>query len=170
MAANALVIYLNDHLGGSRAGMQLVDNLVESTREPGARATLAAVRDEIAADREVLEEIINRLSGGASVVREIGGWLGEKATQLKLMMDDPAGGELRHFEALELLSLGIEGKSSLWRALSTVAASVPELQGVDFANLVRRAADQRARVENLRTNAARAALVGAKSEDLARKS
>ena len=159
MAADALVIYLNDHLGGSRAGMQLIENLVESTREPGVRASLAGVRDEIVADRDVLENIIRKVSGDPSIVREIGGWIGEKAAQLKLRMDDPAGGELRRFEALELMSLGIEGKSSLWRALAVIAPSVPELADIDFGNLVRRAAEQRERVESLRTEAAREAFM-----------
>ena len=159
MAADALVIYLNDHLGGSRAGMQLIENLVESTREPGVRASLAGVRDEIVADRDVLEGIIRKVSGAPSIVREIGGWIGEKAAQLKLRMDDPAGGELRRFEALELMSLGIEGKSSLWRALAVIAPSVPELADIDFGNLVRRAAEQRERVESLRTEAAREAFM-----------
>lgn len=159
MSAKALDIYLNDHLGGSRAGLQLLESLIESAPDAKSRDVLGGLRAEIAADRDVLEEIIRRVSGGPSLVREVGGWVGEKVTQLKLMIDDPSNGSLHRFEALELLGLGIEGKSSLWRALSVVASAVPDLAGINFADLVRRAADQRGRVEAMRTEAAREALM-----------
>jgi hypothetical protein len=157
MATNPLVIYLNDHLAGSRAALQLLDDMIESTRDTEDRAFLSALRAEIAADRDVLEDIIRRVSGAPSVVREMGGWIAEKLAQLKLIVDDPSNGPLRRLEALEILALGIEGKGSLWRALSLVAPSVPELAGVKFGDLVRRAAEQYARVEAKRIEAVHAA-------------
>jgi hypothetical protein len=48
-------------------------------------------------------------------VRDLGGWLAEKAGQLKLLFDDPKHGTLGRLEALEFLELGILGKRGLWR-------------------------------------------------------
>lgn len=50
-------------------------------------------------------------------------------------------------ESLEAVSLGIAGKGGLWRALQTVAAAEPALRAVDYAELIRRADAQRARIE-----------------------
>ena len=158
MATDPLAVYLNDHLAGSRSALQLLDGLIESTRDAKARALLDGVRREIEDDRAVLETVIRRVSGAPSVVREVGGWVAEKLARLKLAVDDPSDGALRRLEALEILALGIQGKSGLWRALSMAASSVPELGQLNFGDLVRRAAEQYARVEDQRLEAARIAL------------
>ncbi|HSF43371.1 MAG TPA: hypothetical protein VLT87_26460, partial [Thermoanaerobaculia bacterium] len=66
---------------------------------------------------------------------------------------------LHLLEALDALSLGIEGKKILWRALAAAAEDAPALQGVDYEGLTRRAEEQRRRVEALRLDAARRALI-----------
>jgi len=90
--------------------------------------------------------------------RQATAWLAEKTTQLKLLLDDPSGGSLRLLEGLEAVAIGIAGKQALWRSLASVAADVPELQGVDYERLLQRSQDQRQRVEVLRLEAAKAAL------------
>ena len=86
-------------------------------------------------------------------------WLAEKFTQLKLRFDDPKAGALLLFESLEALSLGIEGKRSLWIALSAASETVPSLRIADYDRLQQRAQDQRDRVEALRVETARTALM-----------
>jgi hypothetical protein len=54
------------------------------------------------------------------------------------------------FEALEFLLLGIQGKWALWRAMAVLASFDSRLQGIDFADLLARAEDQRQRVEEQR--------------------
>ena len=61
----------------------------------------------------------------------------------------------------ESLSLGVEGKVSLWRALIEVAPSDPQLAVVDLQRLVDRALDQRRRLEVVRLAAARRAFATA---------
>ncbi len=85
--------------------------------------------------------------------------MAEKAARLKLLADDPAGGPLRRLESVEAVAVGIEGKRALWQALAAVAEGEAKYQGHDYDALVRRAADQRERVERLRLEAAREALV-----------
>jgi hypothetical protein len=159
MATDPLVTYLNDHLAGSRSALQLLEHLIESTSDPGTHELLVEVRAEIAADRHVLEDLIRRAGGAPSVVRDVGGWIAEKLARLKLAIDDPSNAPLRRLEALEILALGIEGKRVLWRALSAVAPSIPGLADVNFGDLIRRAAEQQARVEAQRIEAARVAFL-----------
>lgn len=159
MATDPLLIYMNDHLAGSRSAMQLLDDVITSITDARTREVLDAVRTEIVEDRDVLEDLIRRVGGAPSVLRDVGGWITEKLTWLKLAIDDPSNGPLRRLEALEILALGIQGKGGLWRVLSMVAPNVPALADVNLDNLIRRAAEQYARVEAQRIEAARAVLM-----------
>jgi hypothetical protein len=59
---------------------------------------------------------------------------------------------------LETLSLGIEGKLLLWRSLTEVAETRPELAEFDLTALATQAVSQRAGVEPFRLEAAATAL------------
>jgi hypothetical protein len=154
MSAEALATYLNDHLAGSVAAVELLDRLIDHAAFADARETLVKLRSEIRTDQLALEDILRAAGGRESLLRQVGGWLAEKAGRLKLLVDDPMRGALERLEAFEILTLGIQGKAALWRALAAVQPHVPSLQSVDFRELERRADDQRATVEALRMAAA----------------
>lgn len=153
-----LATYLNDHLAGSVVAIELLERLEAAGTE--MTATLAQVRADIEADRAELGELMRRLQIAESRPRKVTGWITEKFTQVKLRLDDPAGGALRLLESLELVALGIQGKLALWRALSAAAEVDPALRIVDYERLAGRAQDQWQRVELLRLEAAKAALAG----------
>jgi hypothetical protein len=73
-------------------------------------------------------------------------------------MDDAASGDFRLLESVELVAIGIDGKRALWTALAAESEGAPVLRGPDYDRLVRRATDQRQRVETVRLDAARKAL------------
>jgi hypothetical protein len=156
MADEYIAIYLNDHLAGSTAAVELLEQL-EAEHEP-VRRLFAELRADVEADQEELKSLMGRLGVAESRARKASAWLAEKATELKLRVDDPEGGALRLFESLEALSLGIEGKRSLWQALAAVAGGEPKLRALDYERLTRRAEEQRGRVEAMRLEAARKAL------------
>ena len=157
MAKEHLATYLNDHLAGATAALELLEHL-ESAYAGTAVAHLAAgLRGDITADRQELEAIIRRTGGSRSGLRKAAGWLAERVARFKLWVDDPGGGNLRLLESLEVLALGIEGKRALWASLAAAAPEVPELRGPDYERLARRAEEQRGRVEPVRLDAARAA-------------
>jgi len=158
MADKHLATYLNDHLAGAVAGLELLEHLETAHAGTDMGRFAAELRADVAADRQELEAVMERLDAGASRTRRASAWLAEKATELKLRLDDPAGGALRLLEALEALSLGIEGKRSLWRALAAAAEDAPSLQVADYQRLAQRAEEQRRRVEEVRLKAARGAL------------
>lgn len=154
-AIDHLSVYLNDHLAGSTTALELLDVLHDDPKFL-PRDVVVQLRTDIADDRDVLLDLMARLRIPVSDVRKAGGWLGEKLVRLKVSLDDPADGALRHLELLELLSLGIEGKRTLWASLATGSASA-ELGALDFAALSKRAEKQRADVERYRLSAAAAA-------------
>ena len=144
--------YLNDHLAGSVAAIELLDDLVEHHSEDRFREIFRDLRDEIAADQGMLRDLIRKLGAEESAVRKAGAWLAEKFSRVKIGdVDDSA--EL--LQALEGLALGITGKKLLWRSLGAVASNFPALQGTDFSQLEERARAQFERVETLRIEMAR---------------
>jgi hypothetical protein len=158
MSRSPLITYLNDHLAGSVAALELVEHLLELHPQP-AQNQLWELGAEIQEDRTILQEILETLGGKPSPLRQAAAWLTEKMSQTKFRLDDPGNGELRLLEALEMLALGIQGKASLWRALKVVEDAIPELKKFDFLRLQRRAQEQFERVDALRLRSARTALV-----------
>ena len=163
MSKQHLATYLNDHLAGSVLALELLDHMKIAHARTPIEGFAVALRAEIEADQAELKTLMERVDAGTNIVRRAAAWLAEKAAELKLKVDDPSDGALRLLESLETLSLGIEGKRSLWLALETASADAPVLRGLDYGRLRRRAEEQRSRVEAERLDAARAAL--GRSED-----
>ena len=153
-----LTTYLNDHLAGSVAALEIVDHLIEHAQNSGWRTSLVQLRKDIEEDQDILRDLLKKLGGTESPVRKAAAWLSEKIGEVKLHLDDRGNGALRLFEALEALSLGIQGKLALWRALATAAERVSELQQLDYAELERRGTQQFEQADALRLEAAADAL------------
>jgi hypothetical protein len=158
MTGRALTTYLNDHLAGSVAALELLDQLVDLVG-PEDRELLIRLRTEIRQDQQLLKDLLQQLGDKESPLRKAAAWITEKLGELKLKFDDPGNGDLRLVEALEALGLGIQGKLSLWRALQAIAETDPLLRAVDLRRLERRALDQFDQVDRLRLHFARTALV-----------
>jgi hypothetical protein len=154
-----LAIYLNDHLAGATGALELLTHLQEAHAGTPLADFLTQLYADIEADHQELRHLINRLGMTESIPRKLTAWLGEKAAELKLQLDDNASGSFRLFEGLEALVVGIEGKRALWQALATASEVVPELKGVDYVGLAQRAQQQHDRVDEQRLNAAKEALV-----------
>lgn len=155
-----LATYLNDHLAGATAGLELLAHLEKSHTGDELGATFAQLHREIGEDREELVGLMKRLDIAASAARRLTGWCAEKMTELKLRLDDPGRGPLRLLEEVEALAVGVDGKRCLWRALGTAAEQAAPLRQLDYQRLERRALQQRERLESIRLEAARKALAG----------
>jgi hypothetical protein len=158
LADDHIATYLNDHLAGSVVAIELMENLEAVYEGKPIALFVAKLRADVEADRQELEQLMSRLEISQSRTRKASAWLTEKFTQLKLRLDDPMRGDLRLFESLEALSLGIEGKRSLWLALSAAAEDSAQLRIADYARLQQRAEEQRSRVETKRLELAKTAL------------
>jgi hypothetical protein len=150
-------IYLNDHLFGSTAGVELCRHLARAERGGplGIDETLDRVADEFAQDRSTLLGIMSELSVPVQRYKLGAGWVGEKVARLK-----PHGSVLRRtpldtLAELEALFLGVQGKACLWRTLSVLAGGDVHL-GNRLDGLLDRAHRQSAALEELRVRAAAA--------------
>jgi hypothetical protein len=158
MSAEILKTYLNDHLAGSVAALELLDHLIQVDEKSDRESFYRRLRAEIEEDQKVVQTLLEQAGGRESPVRKAAAWLSEKVGQAKLAFDDPGGNQLRILEALETLALGIQGKLFLWRALASVPDSVPAARSVDLTRLQGRAKDQFERVDAERLRIARIAL------------
>jgi hypothetical protein len=154
--SDPLAIYLQDHLAGAVHALDLLEAIRDEHNGEPLGQFAAGLRVEIEADRNVLQELAERVGVRSSMLKEVMAWFGEKVSRIKLNQRD--GNGLRTFEALEFLELGIHGKWALWRALAVAAATDIRLRGTDFEHLAARAETQRTQVEERRLEAARAAL------------
>jgi hypothetical protein len=157
MSREYLAIYLNDHLAGSLITIEILEHL--ETEASDFVSDLEALKADIEADRKQLKTLMDRLGITESRVQKVTSWIAEQVSEAKFEADDESRGTLRRLERLEAIGVGIDGKSALWRALNAAADTAPELRGIDYEHLAQRAHEQRNRVEILRLQAAKLALV-----------
>lgn len=148
--------YLNDHLAGSVAALELLDRLVETYEGKPLERFFRDLRDDIRSDQEELEKLIAKLGIKESTVRKASAWIAEKFSRPKIDLEADSKFDSGLFLALEALVLGITGKRSLWRALDAASRAMPELARLDYSGLEKRAIDQCERVEARRLEVARA--------------
>ena len=155
MAHEFLTTYLNDHLAGAQAALEILDLL----RRLDGSTVWEEIDREIRTDREELEELVRSANSRPSTLRRAAAWTAEKLAELKIHVDDPSsGGAFRRLELIEALALGIDGKRALWTALQTASERMPELKSLDYDILIARAEEQRSVVELRRLEAATDAL------------
>lgn len=152
-----LAIYLNDHLAGATAGVQLGRRLQASNEDdPEFGPALAEACAEIEEDRETLRAVMERLGVGESKLKPAAAVLGERLGRLKLNGQLWGYSPLSRLDELELLQIGVAGKLRLWRALEHTHAD--DLQDFDLGSLAERATGQLRRLEALHLKAASLAL------------
>jgi hypothetical protein len=150
-----LAAYLNDHLAGSIAAIELMDDLIKASDDESLKRFLAGLKAEIESDQKILEKLIERADEDQKTSRKVAAWLSEKAARMKFKAAGEDFGGLGLVQALEMLALGIRGKELLWRALSK--SSAPVLRDLELTDLEQRAIEQQQRVEDRRVEAAKAA-------------
>jgi hypothetical protein len=151
-------IYLNDHLAGATGGLELAKRSRAQNEGNEYGGFLAELVREIEEDRKTLETLMDRLEVGRDRLKGTAAWAAEKLGRLKLNGQLTGYSPLSRLLELELLSLGVEGKLSLWRSLKQAAPSDDRLREFDFEALIRRAQAQRRRLERHRLRAAKEAL------------
>jgi hypothetical protein len=161
MADKAMDVYLNDHLAGAAFGSDLARQIESQSKEPALTARLSDVAMQIEEDQRSLSELMERMGVTKNPVKQATTWLAEKFSRIKLTGASSGEEELGLYMALETLSLGIEGKASLWRTLKDVADRYPALDAGELEVLIARAESQREAVDGERTSAGRRAFTGA---------
>ena len=86
-------------------------------------------------------------------------WVAEKLGRVKLNGALVAYSPLSRLEELETLRAGVQGKASMWRALSEASTSIPKVTRREMQALLERAIGQAERLDRLAGRASKEALV-----------
>jgi hypothetical protein len=153
----ALETYLNDHLAGSEAALDLMDDTLEGSTDAEFVAFMRTLRQEIREDRQQLEGVMERLDVSPQRVKQALASVAAKVSRLKLLR---AGEHERLSQLLELeaLSAGVWAKKLLWASLDAADELAGPLAGIDFNRLIERAERQLAELEEHRVAVARTVL------------
>jgi len=154
-----LGIYLNDHLAGSTAGIELARRSAGANEGTGLGDFLARLVSEIDADRDALIRIMELFGVRQDQLKKTAAWTAEKLGRLKPNGQLTGYSPLSRLVELEGLHVGISGKLSLWQTLSGSIADASALSpaNVELPDLVARAERQLAELEPHRLEAARQA-------------
>jgi hypothetical protein len=137
-----LAIYLNDHLMGATAGLELFQ------RAAGSIPDVRPLAQEVEEDREALLRIIEAIGAHPDPFKIAAGWVGEKLGRLKLNGSLLTRSPLSDVIELETLTLGVQGKLAGWRLLR--ALDDPRLDAAELDRLIGRAERQVDQLETLR--------------------
>lgn len=151
--SSPLSIYLNDHLAGATAGVELARRARGSNRDGEFAEFLAELAEEIEADRATLQDVMRRLGVGEDRLKVAVAWAAEKAGRLKLNGSLLSYSPLSRVVELEGLTVGVHGKIGLWQTLKRLSAEDARLAAFDFDELVKRGRNQLRRLERHRRKA-----------------
>lgn len=154
MQHKLLNIYLNDHLAGATAGLELARRSRSNNRGTALADFLTELIAEIDADRTQLQTIMSSLSLSEDRLKLAGAWLAEKVGRLKLNGQVTGYSPLSRLVELEGLKLGIIGKKSLWESLKRIENLDSRLATTDLDQLIKRADEQLEALEPHRQEAA----------------
>jgi hypothetical protein len=161
-----LGIYLNDHLAGSTVGVELIRRAANNQRSEPWGPLLARLATEIAEDRDALLDIMRVLEIPTRTYKVYAGWIAEKAGRVKLNGHLLSRSPLSSVTELEGMRLGVEGKTSAWRTLRTLAEQDHRLDRTRLDDLLARATRQAEELETARTQASELAFSGGTRRDM----
>lgn len=154
----ALQVYLNDHLAGSVAALELMTRICAAHPDCRLGAMLGTLRTEVEEEQALLRVLLVSAGGAESTMAQAVAWLGEKVSRLKVGPGGTGDSGLMLFEALELLTLGFGGRRALWQTLAELERVTGIRAATDFGALVRRTEQHLSDLEGLRLEAAMTAL------------
>ena len=149
-----LAIYLNDHLAGAVAGLELAKRSTGSNDGNEYGDFLSKLVIEIEEDQVSLIKLMEHLGIRKDLLKDAAAWMGEKVGRLKLNGQLVGYSDLSRVVELEGLYLGVQGKLSLWRNLKTLQLADIGTSGIDLTELETRAEIQLAGIEEHRSKAA----------------
>ncbi len=158
MADTAIDVYLNDHLAGAMLGSELAEQIRQRHEDSPLGELMSSIASEIEEDRQQLVDLMKRMEISQNPIKQATGWLAEKASRVKFSGIGSGEPDQSAFMALETLTLGVQGKASMWKSLREVQSQYPPLASTNLEELIARADKQVDALEHERLAAGALAL------------
>jgi hypothetical protein len=147
----ALAAYLREHLSGADAAIHLVAHLESAYDGRRDGAIFSSLHQQFLEDRAVVTTLLQELGMSPLSIKRLAGRVtGNVAT----WVTNGTRGDLSLFRAIEALSIGVQGKRCLWRALQAMDPPLRAPSRRSFADLESRALDQWESLERFRESLA----------------
>jgi hypothetical protein len=158
MSDNNLAQYLDNHLAGSVAGIELVKTMISEQRGTSLSIFLEKLLQELQEDQDVVRRALKELGQKESKVKGMGAWTLEKLafSPLTGLADNS---DLRPVVELEAILLATLGRCGMWLLLERFHHRYPCLAFTDFGLLRQRADRQAEELERYRQEAAASAFL-----------
>lgn len=137
---SAIAHYIQTHLAGAGAGIDLFSHAAGSVRDHAVRAELRRIRDELLDERRRLRRMLDDLGSSESLVLTTAARTGGFVARLKPQVT-------RHTDTTDLIQLetmrdAVAGKIAGWQALLTVVGDYPSLDHEELLMLLAQGEDQ----------------------------
>ncbi|MPV36980.1 NAD-dependent epimerase/dehydratase family protein [Georgenia subflava] len=119
-----LGLYLSDHLTGATAGLSRVRRMAQAYADTSLAPDLERLARDIAAERELLEQLFTTLGLHRRPHRQAAAWVGEHVGRLKLNGRLTSRSPMSVQLEIELMRSAVVGKLGVWQTLTELA---PEL-------------------------------------------
>lgn len=161
MDVKLLGIYLNDHLAGSNAGLELARRALRENRDNAVGRYLVTFVKELEEERTALQQVMRALGIPRNDLKQAAAWVLERLGRLKSNGHLVRYSPLSRMVELEGLSVAVIGKRCMWTLLERQARTERQLAGFDFAMLIAQAESQHRSLDRLRLQAADTAFLKA---------
>ena len=143
----AFIAYLQDHLSGADMAIKVVHRLGSPARSADDGSLFRRLSKEFEEDRAVVTLLLMRSGAAGRSAKRMASYASGAALSV-IAGGQP--GDLSLFRTLEALSIGVQGKRCLWRALQTLTRS-PIVHGINFLELEAKAVNQWEAIEKRRS-------------------
>ena len=137
-----LGIYCNDHLAAATGGMELVSRMIGVHRGTAYEPRLEQLLDELREERAGLRSSMAALGVPVRQYKQVGSWLGEKLSRLKLNGHLLSRSPLSDLVEFEFIATAVLAKRAGFETLLELAAVDPRLDRALLERLVAQADEQ----------------------------
>ena len=140
--ADLLGVYTNDHLASATGGIELVSRMLGRWRGTPYESRLEELLDELREERAGLRSSMASLGVPVRQYKQIGSWLGEKISRLKLNGHLLTRSPLSDLVEFEFIATAVLAKRAGFETLRAAAEVEPRLDEALFERLIAQADKQ----------------------------
>lgn len=150
-----LALYLNNHLAGSVAGIELARRCHANNRGTPLGGFLSELIPQLEEEQTMVKQVLDRLGTQQQSVKKLGAWVFEKMGEIAIGEYSRKHPALAQVFEMEGILLGSTARQGLWTLLEICRSTDERLNSIDF-NYYRKRAEQHCReIERHRQLAAR---------------
>jgi hypothetical protein len=158
MNDDRLKIYVTDHLALLVGETELAERCHRSNEEGTLGLFLQELSADLHAEQQLLKEMLERIGGSQSLVKQGMAWLAEKAGRFKLNDALLEYSDLSRLVELETLSVAAHERRSFWENLEAARGADTRLSQIGFAAQQQQALRHAEALTKHRLDAARKAI------------